>query len=78
MTALPTVGPAADRSTDTVPALLAEVARRTPCAPAPITPNRTLTHRDLDDHTARLVDVLRRHGIGYDPLSTLPESGWRW
>ncbi|MEU3629763.1 non-ribosomal peptide synthetase [Streptomyces fradiae] len=64
MTAIPTVGTAADRSTDTVPTLLAEVARRTPGAPALITPDRTLTHHELDDHTARLADVLRQHGIG--------------
>ncbi|MFI1807261.1 non-ribosomal peptide synthetase [Streptomyces californicus] len=78
MTTMPTTGTAADRSTDTVPALLAEVARRMPGAPALITPDRTLTHDELDDLTARLAGLLRRHGIGRGQrIAVLADRTWQ-
>ncbi|CAM5399780.1 non-ribosomal peptide synthetase [Streptomyces californicus] len=78
MTTMPTTGTAADRSTDTVPALLAEVARRMPGAPALLTPDRTLTHDELDDLTARLAGLLRRHGIGRGQrIAVLADRTWQ-
>ncbi|QES47478.1 hypothetical protein DEJ50_06215 [Streptomyces venezuelae] len=57
-------GTVVTRRADTVPALLADTARRTPNAPALITPERTLSHHELDRLTGGLADVLRGHGIG--------------
>ncbi|MFI6511941.1 amino acid adenylation domain-containing protein [Streptosporangium sp. NPDC050855] len=78
MTASPTIVPTAVPTTATVPELLAEVARRTPNAPALITPDRTLTHHELDAHTARLADVLREHGIGKGRrVMVLADRSWQ-
>jgi nonribosomal peptide synthetase protein VioO len=64
MTAPSAAGSAVARRVDTVPALLADTARRTPGAPALITPARTFGHRELDALTHGLADVLRTRGIG--------------
>ncbi|MFF8789322.1 non-ribosomal peptide synthetase [Streptomyces sp. NPDC015125] len=64
MTALSAADAAVARRADTVPALLADMARRTPGAPALITPARTISHSELDYFTASLAEVLREHGVG--------------
>ncbi|MFJ9107685.1 non-ribosomal peptide synthetase [Streptomyces sp. NPDC102283] len=78
MTALSTVGGAVAGRVDTVPALLAATARRTPGAPALITPERTVGHRELDALTGGLADVLRTHGIGRgNRVAVLADRTWQ-
>ncbi|MEV5237851.1 non-ribosomal peptide synthetase [Streptomyces cinnamoneus] len=71
-------GPLAGTGSATVPELLARTARRTPDAPALITREGVISHRELDAHVERLARVLHGRGLGAGHrVAVLADRSWQ-